>query len=198
VYFSEWSDSESARYLHYQIENNQQTKMYYSINRYWVICKNSSDLQLSVDEQPKHMSLVTTIPSDISVEALYAVMDSLNLGKVHSIQYSAATKESSQSVSINRYPAFYQTPLPRPVVSKVRDVYIHYDFWYRTRSATVFQSTMADNSAVEVVQSAAAGDSGDSKGCPKMAWVFYEIPPITDGINPNVWEPTTKPKVTNM
>ena len=37
VYFDSWSDSPSAKYLVYQLENNQQTKMYYTDEnkKYW-------------------------------------------------------------------------------------------------------------------------------------------------------------------
>ena len=181
VYFSEWSASESAKYLDYQFDHDQQTKMYYSTDRYWVICKNNSDLRLSVHEQPKHMSLVTTIPSDVSVEAVYAVVEALDLGKVHSIQYSANVYPVIQLLSINDPTS---SPLPRPVVTTMRDVYINYDFWYRTRSATAFQKTMMDDQSVQV-------HSASDGGLPASTWTFYETVPITEGINPHVWERQT-------
>ena len=167
VYFDTWSSSASAVYLQSQFSQSESTKMFYNEKQYWVVCKNSSHAQYTVDQQPKHMSIVTYLPADVAVETVYQMIEYLDLGKVECIQYTS-------ELNYNYYQEQEQQLLERTIV-------IHYTYWYRTQSATAFQQCMSHQQYVDI--------PGDNY--PKI-WTFYESTPITEGKNPYVW---TRPDV---
>ena len=197
VYFETWSNSPSANYLTYQINNNNQTKMYYTdkSKQYWIVCKNTSELQHTVNQQPKHISIVAQLPADVSVNTIASVIEAMDLGSVHSIQYChdtvALTDEKSVGYKRIECGPYIETWARATEDSSdtiytlsslpVRSVYIHFDYWYRTQTACAFQDVM--NKQMQVV--VPVYDRS-------MIWTFYESKPITDGVNPYVW---TKPFV---
>ena len=175
VFFSTWSASEAAKYLDYQFQNGHETKMYYDDDKkYWMVMQNTSDLQNSVTEQPKHMSIVTYIPAEISFETIASVVEGLDLGQVHGI-YDDEISENSSYTSHTTFPGNPKMT-EKMMQLPVRTVTIHFDYWYRTRSAIAFQKEMETQQYVDVRTHGGA-----------LLWSFYSSLPITEGINPHVF-----------
>jgi hypothetical protein len=165
VFFDSWNEQyDTAIYLDYQMKNDNNTKMFYDEDRYWIVTSNKSELKYTVDIQPKHMSLVTYLPMDISVTEVADVMEQLDFGKIECIHFPEEGDEDDYYT--------LDTSLEK------RKVTIHYKYWYRTRSASAFQEWMKDKNYVDVA-------AYDEEGQP--CWTFYEAAPITNGINPYIW-----------
>ena len=196
VYFDSWSNSPCANYLTYQLENNQQTKMFYTDanKKYWIICQNKSELQHTVHLQPKHMSIVAQIPADVSISTVATALDAMDLGKIYAIHYCHDTVELTNKDSIT-FCKNMSNPNPyeetwSPTTSynnndntihtlsslPVRTICIHFDYWYRTKTASAFQDMMAQQRFVII-----------PVYINSMQWTFYETEAITDGVNPHVW-----------
>ena len=81
VYFDTWTSSPGAVYLQSQFTKGASTKMYYWDKKFWVVCLNTSPLRNTVHEQPKHMSLTTYLPADITIDTCWKVAKALDLGE---------------------------------------------------------------------------------------------------------------------
>ena len=175
VYFDTWTSSPSALYLQSQFAEGASTKMFYWDKTYWVVCLNTSPLQQTVDKQPEHWSLVTYLPADISAETCEKVMQALDLGEINCIDYDAITTTGDNYYEQDAIWSMMNEKGKKEIESlPTRKIVIHFNYWYRTQSATSFQYWMRLQSYVDIPFL-------------NMTWTFYSSNPITSGINPHVW-----------
>lgn len=176
IHFDEWFEGPNPDQVTANCQNQQPTKMYYSERAFWWILPNTSDLQQTAHCPPQHISLTCYLPADISISTVNTVMHALDLGQIHCIHYPSDVSSTSSYHSDHRWfhssPTLWDNVLRLPM----REITVHYDYWYRTRSAVALQQQM------ESIGSA------DVPVFPQMAWTFYPVRSITDGINPHVWE----------
>jgi hypothetical protein len=152
IFFKYWYDNANTQYILYRLHNGEQTRLFYSPDKYWVICHNQSELAFL--DNPIHTDLVIrNLSYNYHQYDLPALLDCLDLGQVNSF----VVKEE-----------IYQD-------KTVLNMYIHFDFWYRTQSSYAFQQIISQNNIFEIT---AFDDS-------KISFLYEK--PKFDGINPNVW-----------
>jgi hypothetical protein len=175
IYFDNWFTGPNADAVAANCDQGEPTKMYYSEKNFWWICPNTSDLQQFADCPPKHISLACYLPADISVETVHTVMEGLDVGKIHCIHYASDTT-TDNVYSEHRWPYSNPTLWEKVVRLPMRQVTVHYAYWYRTRSAIAIQQLIH-----------AAGYADVPVYPDMMTWTFYPEKPITDGVSPHVW-----------
>jgi hypothetical protein len=173
VFFEKWFDGETAKNLIYRLHSNEQPRLYYNDSKYWIICINHSEVAYYKD--PEHMDLILYLHPDFKKETIQSVVEGLDLGTVNSIEI---TKEQDT-------PFYEQNPLwshlnksvwDKKVDIKYITVRIHFDYWYRTKTAYAFQKYLENYGFIDIP----VYDG--------ILWTFYKEQPLLEGINPNVWK----------
>lgn len=176
IHFDTWFTGPNPDGVAANCQNHQPTKMYYSDRAFWWILPNTSDLQQTAHCPPKHVSLTCYLPADISISTVHTVMHALDVGQIHCIHYPSDVSSTPAYHSPHRWyhssPQLWDNVLRLPM----REITVHYDYWYRTHSAVAIQQQMD------------SFGSADVPVFPQMVWTLYPERPITDGKNPHVWE----------
>lgn len=180
VYFDSWdTENPNALLIDTELAKENTIRMFHDNGQYWTVCPNKSDVQHLVHEPPKHMSLCLYVHPDTTVQTVWNVIQGLDLGMIYRI-------DDCGFVDLDR--SFEQKHIWSHINPDVwaRFVYpcvwcfrIHFQYWYRTKSARSFQELMRNDGKADIPVLYGSAP-----------WTFYEEPPITDGLNPWVY---TKP-----
>ncbi len=177
IFFESWGTGEHATYVLSRLLCNEQTKIKYSGEKYWVICMNQSSVAFYKD--PVHMDLITYLHTDFTNETVLSVMDGLDLGKIDNIQFIRGSDENYFGENI-----IWNKANKDKWNSKVPYVYnsviVRFNYWYRTQTAYEFQYELEQNGYVDIPVSDG------------LYWTFYSQTPLLDGVNPNVLRKTPK------
>lgn len=174
IFFDSWTDELEASYILSRLKDNQQTRLQYSGEKYWVICNNQSDVAFYAD--PRHVDLVAYLHPDFKVDSIMTVINGLDLGKVNSVEIVKNIEESYYG------PDFLWNQTNSSLSDKSRfksnTINVRFAFWYRTKSTYKFQEELSEHGHIDIPI---------SEG---LVWTFYSQNPLSDGINPNVWRKT--------
>lgn len=179
IYMREWNtSSDNANYILSNMLDGIQTRIKYDDVRYWVICPNTSEVTSL--PLPTQMDLSLYLHTDISPQTIFTVLEALELGKVHSIQYiidepdeTDKNKYENQTV----WKGIKKENWQEKVNSSYNTIHIHFAYWYHTKSAFEFQKDMSENKSVDIPI------DNSTK------WTFYEITPMCMGGNPFIFYP---------
>ena len=180
IYFSKWGNGYNAQYLRNQLMQGEQVRMYYLINRYWMVCSNTSEVASL--PMPQHCSLVAYVPGNfVENECVYSdsgkyeisrVFDSLECGAVTDVVPLSWTED--EECDIHDLEIVYnkeENTLP---------VQIQFDYWYHSKNAHDFQKDLDDQGHVVFFP--------EIEGYPNMKWIIMKSDKtITTGINPYIW-----------
>jgi hypothetical protein len=171
IFFDSWGDGKYPSYLLSRLRGNEQTRLKYSADKYWVICNNQSDVAFYDD--PTHIDLVAYLHPDFKLDTVMTVVNGLDLGKINSIELVKNIEESYYG------PDIFWNQTNTSLRDKSRflcnTVNIRFAFWYRTKSTYKFQEELRNRGFVDVPVSDG------------LVWTFYSQKPLSDGNNPNVW-----------
>lgn len=127
VFFEKWNDNSNSKFILNTFKMGTQAKMFYSDNKYWMLGMNKSEVAYYKD--PIHTDIVIyDIPLSFPIDYLPSIMESLDLGKIHS--YSIKEENMDGKVICN--------------------VSIYFEFWYRTKTSYAFQDIVRGNNLIEI------------------------------------------------
>ena len=179
IYMREWNtSSDNAVYILSNLEDGLQTRMYYDDVRYWVICPNTSEV--TTLPLPSHMDLSLYLHTDVTPQTIFTVLEALEFGKVHSIQYITDEPDETDK---NKYEnqtvwkGVKKDVWQEKVNSTYNTIHIHFEYWYHTKSAFDFQQELSINKSVDIPI------DNSTK------WTFYGITPMLQGGNPFIFYP---------
>ena len=188
IYMREWNTSVNAvnaTYILSNLSRGIQTRIYYDDVRYWVICPNTSEVtSLPI---PDHMDLSLYLHTDVTPQTIFTVLEALEFGKVHSIQYITDEPDETDK---NKYEdqivwkGIKKEVWQEKVNSTYNTIHIHFDYWYHTKSAFEFQQELSNNKSVDIPI------DNSTK------WTFYGIAPMLKGGNPFIYYPNPIPPPT--
>jgi len=157
---------------------NEQCKLYLENrylkeNTYIILCPNTS--VVSIFAEPVHMDLTLSIHTDFSKDTIERMMEALDFGKVHHIEWGEASVECANTEGtvwplVN--PAAMEKALP-DFASRI--VTVRMEYWYKTQIAIYIQNQIA-------MQGVANVPIGNG-----ITFVLYETEPMLEGVNPFVW-----------
>ena len=171
IFFDSWGAGENSLYILSRLKYNEQTRLKYSAEKYWVICNNQSEVALYDD--PRHIDLVAYLHPDFKIDTVMTVVNGLDLGKINTIELVKNIEENYYGPDI----VWNQTNPSLREKSKFgcNTVNVRFAFWYRTKTAYKFQDELQNHGFVDIPVSDG------------LVWTFYSQKPLSDGINPNVW-----------
>lgn len=174
VFFEFWTNDANASYILSRLEKNLVSRLKYSGEKYWQICLNVSEIAFY--DSPKHFDLVLYLHPDISKATILTVIESLDIGKVDSIEI----EQSDTNDPICKYQEKVMWQFANPTLwTKKMDfnyntVKIRFEFWYRTKTTYAFQNSIYHKQYIDIPVF-------------EGIWTFFSEKPKFEGINPNVW-----------
>ena len=173
IFFNQWNVNHYADYILSRIQTNQPTRLFHEDIVYdWIIFKNISELSFYRD--PIQMDLTLEIHSDIRYETVLSTIDSLDIGKVRSIEMMYANNNSRSQ------------PWDLSNQLKINSVCIHFDYWYRTKAAYTFQKQIINDKYIQITVNQTVNRVNPKK-ISHHFWTFYPESPKFRGMNPNIW-----------
>ena len=181
VFFESWGTGEHALYVLPRLLRNEQTRIIYSGDKYWVLNMNRS--YIAFYKNPVHMDLITYLHTDFTMETVSSIMDGLDLGKIHSVEFIKSSDQNyfGENVVWNKA---NKDIWGRKVPYTYNSTIVRFQYWYRSDSAYAFQNELIQNGYVDIPVSDG------------ITWTFYRETPLLDGINPNVWNKKSEAKHT--
>jgi hypothetical protein len=171
VFFESWGTGENASYVLSRLLCNEQTKIKYSGDKYWVICMNQSVVAFYKD--PVHMDLITYLHTDFTTDTVLSVMNGLDLGKIDSVEFIRGSDANYFGENII-WDKANKSIWDREVPYIYNSVIVRFSFWYRTQTSYAFQYELNQNGYIDIPVSDG------------LCWTFYSQTPLLDGVNPNV------------
>lgn len=167
IFFHSWNVNKHADYILSRLQNNQSTRIFHKdITNDWLIFKNNCEMSFYRD--PIHMDLTLEVFSDIRPESIISIVNSLNIGKVHSI-------ETIPFHDLNRFNKL-----------KSNFICIHFEYWYRTKYTYNLQEQILHDKYVKININQSINHINPEK-IDNYFWTFYPQHPRFHGINPNIW-----------
>jgi hypothetical protein len=180
IYFSKWGNGYNAQYVRNQFIQGEQVRMYYLVNRYWMVCPNTSEVANL--PMPEHCGLSVYMPWDfVQNECIDGdtgnydisnLFDSVEFGAV-----SPGTWEYDASMMCGKD--------AREIIGEddfmdAFPMHIDFDYWYHSENAHEIQQNLADEGHVIIYP--------EIPGYPDMQWLIMKSTKTsTTGINPYIW-----------
>lgn len=195
IYFSKWGNGYNAQYLRNQLMQGQQVRMYYLIDRYWMVCSNTSEVASL--PMPKHCSLIVHMPWEFVENELIdretgncdieRVFDTMEFGAVESVIPSAWNSEHNDFVFEDVDHNIYSVERPyldqksEDLLDEPKPVHIQFKYWYHSKNAHDFQKDLIESGQVVFYP--------EIPGYPNMKWIIMmsDHIPTTTGKNPYIW-----------
>ena len=163
IFFSKWNVNDIANNILECLNCNQPTRISHETADLWIF-NNTSELSFFCD--PIHMDLTIELFSGIKHDTILSIIDSLDIGKVYSIEIINSNKIDNHSMT--------------------NMITIHFQYWYRTKATYVFQTKIINDKYIEIDINHVTNRI-DARKLNKYVWTFYPASPNYHGINPNIW-----------
>jgi hypothetical protein len=180
IYFSKWGNGYNAQYVRNQLMKDEQVRMYYLMDRYWMVCANTSEV--ANYPMPENCALSVYMPWDfVQNECIGSnagnyditnLFSSIEVGSVSpgSWDYDASMMESKDAREIIGEEDF----------GNAFPMHIEFDYWYHSANAHEFQKNIEDYGHVIIYP--------EIEGYPNMQWlVMKSNQNSSSGINPYIW-----------
>ena len=172
IFFESWGTGEHASFILSRLMCNEQTRIKYCGEKYWVICVNNSVVAHYKD--PVHMDLITYLHTDFSTATVLSVMEGLDLGQIDNIEFIRGADANYFGENII-WDKANKDMWNLKVPYSYNSVIIRFSFWFRTQTAYAFQGELNQNGFIDITITDG------------ISWTFYSHAPLLDGVNPNVW-----------
>ena len=200
IYFSKWGNGYNAQYVRNQFIQGEQVRMYYLVNRYWIVCPNTSEVANL--PMPEHCGLSVYMPWDfVQNECIDGdtgnydisnLFDSVEFGAVSpgTWEYDASMMDSKDGtgdkiLQSTNSESRRLSEFAREIIGEVDfmdsfPMHIDFDYWYHSENAHEIQQNLADEGHVIIYP--------EIPGYPDMQWlVMKSTKTATTGINPYIW-----------
>lgn len=177
VFLKEWNDNAQSKYVRNNLYEDKQVKLYYNdyetnLKRYFLLLPNKSST--TEEKDPEHFDLMLcNVHNEISCEYIYNVLLGLDIGKVMEINWFP---HENQITNSNVWKYANIDIWNSHIKQQDNIVCIHFDYWYKTKTACKFQEEIKNNSLINI-------PIGHN-----MYLTFYKIQPKYEGVNPYVWQ----------
>jgi hypothetical protein len=184
VYMNEWYDNPYTKDIVYKLNTKQSIRVYYKMafkeaSEYIVLLPNTSFI--SQLEPPLHMDLTLYLHTDVCLETVLSIIEGLDIGKVCRVDaelcmpnYETSNDDTNEFEN-NCWKYTNVTIWKQKVKPIYNRVHIRFEFWYKTKTAYLFQSDLKSKKSLTI---------------PVMEgvnWTFYKSDPFYYSYNPFIY-----------
>ena len=184
IYFSKWGNGYNAQYLRNQLMKGEQVRMYYLMDRYWMVCVNTSEVANL--PMPENCALSVYMPWDfVQNECIDGDTGNYNIANLfHSMEVGAVVP-GTWEYDASMTDVHESTKVPREIMGEkyfgdAFPMHVEFAYWYHSANAHEFQKNIEDYGHVIVYP--------EMEGYPDMQWlVMKSSHNDSSGINPYIW-----------